>query len=241
MRDPHEKDVILDISFYRDWVSKRQKALEKDKKKTTFFITISREFGCEGFELADKLVEKIGSKGQQWSLFTRKMIEEACANESMEAKDVHEISEKRWTFKDWFVDALVPKYLQSHSSAVFQRMRNMILNLVDKGNCVILGAGSQIIAQNLDPKKFYGVHIKITASYAWRLNRIEHIYNLSRVEAENMLRARQDSRDQFIADFTGLNSADPSLYHIIFNNARNTPDIMADTILEYMRLHQMFE
>ncbi|MBI5814056.1 MAG: cytidylate kinase-like family protein [Nitrospinae bacterium] len=241
MRDPHEKEAILDISFYRDWVAKRQKSLEKEKKKTAFFITISREFGCEGYELAQKLVEQIGGKGQQWSLFTRKMIEEACANENMEATDVHEISEKRWTFKDWFVDALVPKYLQSHSSVVFQRMRNMILNLVDKGNCVILGAGSQIITQNLDPKKFFGLHIRITASNAWRLNRTEQVFKVSRGEAEDMLKARQDSRDEFIADFTGLDAGDQSLYHITFNNARNDSDMMARLIVEYMRLNNILE
>ncbi|MBI4666885.1 MAG: cytidylate kinase-like family protein [Nitrospinae bacterium] len=242
MRDPHEKEAILELSFYRDWVAKREKAIERDKKKATFFITISREFGCEGFELAEKLVEKINAKGgAQWTLFTRRMIEEACATETMEAKDVHEISEKRWSFKDWFVDALVPKYLQSHSSVVFQRMRNMILNLVDKGNCIILGAGSQILTQNLDPKKFHGIHIRIVASFNWRLQRTEELFKVSRGEAENLLRSRQDARDKFIADFTGLGAGDQSLYHVIFNNARNNPDTMADLIFEYMRLNGMLE
>lgn len=236
MRDPHEKEVILDLSYYRDWVAKREKVIDKDKKKPVNFITISREFGCEGFELAETLVEKINAHGgAPWTLFTRKMIEEACATELMEAQDIHAISEKRWSFKDWFVDALVPKYLQSGSSLVFQRMRNMILNLVDKGNCVILGAGSQILTQNLDPKKFHGLHFRITASYNWRLNRIEELYNLRREDAENMLRARQDARDKFIADFTSLNAADQSLYHVIFNNARNTPEMMAGLIIEYMK------
>lgn len=242
MRGSEEKDAALDLSYYRDWVAKREKVIEKDKKKPVNFITISREFGCEGFELAEKLVEKINAaKGAPWNLFTRKMIEEACASGAMEAQDVHAISEKRWTFKDWFVDALVPKYLQSGSSVVFQRMRNMILNLVDKGNCVILGAGSQILTQNLDPKKFHGLHIRITASYNWRLHRIEAIYNLPRDEAENMLRARQDARDKFIADFTSLSAADQSLYHITFNNARNTPEMMADVIVEYMKITKSLE
>lgn len=242
MRGSDEKEATLGLSYYRDWVAKREKVIEKDKKKAVNFITISREFGCEGFELAEKLVEKINAiKGAQWNLFTRKMIEEACATGPLEAQDIHAISEKRWTFKDWFVDALVPRYLQSGSSVVFLRMRNMILNLVDKGNCVILGGGSQILTQNLDPKKFHGLHIRIVASYNWRLNRIESLYSLQREEAENMLRARQDARDKFIADFTSLNAADVSLYHIIFNNARNTPEMMADVILEYMKVTNALE
>lgn len=240
MRDAHAKEAILTLNFYRDWLAKREKQMETEKGKPTFFVTISREFGCEGFELADKLVERINLAGVDapWSLFTRKMIEDMAAGEEMESSDeVHEVSEKRWTFKDWFVDALVPRYLQSPSSKVFLRMRNIIMNLVDKGNCVILGAGSQIITQRLDPRKFFGLHVRIVGSYDWRLKRVEHHFHLTRDEAENMLRSRQDSRDKFIADFTGLNANDAALYNLIFNNARNSPDVMADTVLEYLKFN----
>ena len=47
---------------------------------------------------------------------------------------------------------------------------------------------------------------------------------MNRSEAENLLRGHQDSRDKFIADFTGLNAADPALYHLTFNNAKNGPE-----------------
>ena len=42
MTDPLVREVTLDLSFYRDWVAKREKALDKDKKKPTFFVTLSR-------------------------------------------------------------------------------------------------------------------------------------------------------------------------------------------------------
>ncbi|MGK7345098.1 MAG: AAA family ATPase [Candidatus Nitrospinota bacterium M3_3B_026] len=242
MREPHFEEAVLDLNFYRDWVARREAALEKEKPKRTYFVTISREYGCEGYEAADKLVKKINERSTEpWTLFTHRMMEQMVADSESETVEmVREVSEKRWKFRDWFVDALVPRYLQSPSSHVFEGMRNVILNLADKGNCVILGSGGQVITHMLDPKKFMGIHIRVVASHSWRLRRVEELFKLNRVEAENLLRARQSARSRFVADFTGMDSSDPSLYHLVFNNARNNTDMMSDIILRYLELSEAF-
>jgi len=240
--NPLIKEASLNLSFYRDWAERREQVLEKDKQKATFFVTISREYGCEGYDLAKGLVEKLNSQSKDtWSLFTRSMINEMIADKDIPADMVQSISEKRWSFSDWFVDALVPDYLKSQSSHVFEKMRNLTLNLVNSGNCVILGAGSQIISQRLDPGKFHGVHIRVTAAREWKLARIQRICNVDRTEAEKILNSQQDLRDKFIADFTGRNAADPSLYNISFNNAKNTPDQMVTMIVEYLKMKGSFK
>ncbi len=239
MRESHYKEAVLDLNFYRDWAAKRKAALEKKKDQRTFFVTVSREFGCEGYDIARKLTDKISEQSQTpWSLFTHKIIEEMVASEAQETVEmVRKVSEKRWTFKDWFVDALAPDYLQSESTHVFEGMRNVILNLADKGNCVILGSGSQIITHWLDPKKFMGVHIRVIASKSWRLNKVAHLFNASREEAEKILKQKQDARARFITDFTGLNSADLSLYHMALNNARVKPDAIASLTAHCLKLN----
>jgi cytidylate kinase len=242
MRDPHAKDASLDLSFYRDWVAKREEARTKHKDRATSFATISREFGCLGFDVATSLIDKIEERtGARWSLFTRSIIEDMAASPEFDSEDIHEVSERRWSFKDWFVDALVPNYMRSQSTQVYERMRNIILNMADKGHCVILGAGSQIITHRLDPKKFDGVHIRVAATYDWRVHRLEGLYNVDRNEAENLVRARQSSRDRFIADFTSMDAADPSLYHLQFNNAKNDTETMAEIIYRYLELRGAFE
>ncbi len=65
-----------------------------------------------GYDVATGIVARIEKEtGQKWSLFTRKMIEEM-ASEEFDKENVREIAETRWSFKDWFVDALVPSYLK---------------------------------------------------------------------------------------------------------------------------------
>ncbi len=242
MSDPRVKESTLDLSFYRDWVAKRESALAKDKKRTNYFVTVSREYGCEGYNLALKLVERINEKADTpWTLFTHDMITEMISSEEVPADMVDEISETRWSYSDWFADALVPKYLQSQSTQVFESTRNLILNLIDKGNCVLLGSGAQIISHALDPRKFYGVHVRVAASTKWKVARMEKIYDMTIGDAERTLNENQDQRNQFITDFTGLKADDPSLYNMIFNNAKNTPELMADVTLEYLRLKGAFE
>ncbi len=240
--DEFARERSLDLSFYRDWVSKREKERDANTHRATHFVTLSREFGCLGYDVATGIVARIEKEtGQKWNLFTRAMIEEMAASEEFDKENVREIAETRWSFKDWFVDALVPSYLKSQQTKVFERMRNITLNLADKGNCVILGGGAQIITHKLDPKKFDGLHLRVTASYEWRVHRMAEFAKCDRSEAEHLVRAKQAGRDQFIHDFTGLSSSDPSLYHLIFNNGKNDLDTMIDIAYHYLTLKGAFK
>ena len=242
MKASHFPEEVIDLNFYRDWIARRKKERDFDKKKRTVFITISRDYGCQGWELALALMDQLNKRSPAgWSLFSRKMIEQIVSDEQLDPEMVHEISEKKWSYKDWFVDSLVPAYLQSDSSHVFRKMRNFILNLADKGHCVVLGAGAQVITHRLDPEKFFGVHIRVTAPEIWKIRRIEEVFKLNRGEAEKKLQDHQDTRDKFIADFTGYDSADPALYTMVFNNARCNPDVMAEMICHYLASQGAFQ
>ncbi|MDH5510958.1 MAG: cytidylate kinase-like family protein [Nitrospinota bacterium] len=240
MKGSHFPEEVIDLKFFRDWIAKRKKEQDFGAKKKTFFVTISRDYGCEGWELAQKVMERLEKEAPgQWNLFTRQMIEQIVADEELDQEMVHEISEHKWTFKDWFVDALVPTYLESHSSHVFRKMKNFILNMADKGHCVILGAGAQVITHQLDPEKFYGVHIRITAPHVWKLRRVERVFKLSREDAERKIEDNQDTRDKFMADFTGYDSRESALYTMVLNNAHCTVDTMATVIVHYLKLQKV--
>ncbi|MDH4184750.1 MAG: cytidylate kinase-like family protein [Nitrospinota bacterium] len=242
MKASHFPERVVDLNFYRDWIAKRRAEEGLALKKRTFFVTISRDYGCEGWDLAEKLMEKLNREAPgKWSLFTRQMIEHIVSDEELDPEMIHQISEKKWSFKDWFVDALVPDYLQSQSSHVFRKMKNFILNLADKGNCVILGAGAQAITHRLDPEKFFGVHIRVTAPDVWKLRRVEHVFKLNREAAERKLKENQDTRDKFMADFTGYNSHETGLYTLVFNNAVTSSDMMAEMIIHYLKLQRAFQ
>jgi hypothetical protein len=158
------------------------------------------------------------------------MMEKLIEDEQLGYPLIHKVSEERYSFMNWFIDGLVPNYLQSVQSQVFTRMRTLILNLAEKGNCIIIGGGAQIITSDLDPAKFFGVHARLYASFPFRVKMLMESSHMSEAEAEKFLRMHQDTRTKFIEDFTGRSSTDSLFYSLLLNNERLDADTMAKAI-----------
>lgn len=228
------RDVGLDINYYIDWLAKRKEARAKAKDRPVF-ITISREFGCEGFEIVEHLINRINeSATTPWRHFTRRMIDEALTDSKLSAEKISSLSEQRISYKDWFIDALAPDALRSPSSKLFAGMSQMILKLVDSGNVVILGSGAQLITRSLKPDKFHGLHFRVVADFAWRAKRMAAAYGMTTKEAEKYVRAREGRRERFVADFTGSSASDLRLYDFVLNNAKINAAQSAELIFAYL-------
>lgn len=241
MTNQKTKEPVFNVDAYRLWLEDRAKVAST--LKTSHFITISREYGCDAYPLAGKLQELINSKHptNKWLVFTSQIIEKLAQDEKLGADLISSVSEKRYSFMNWFIDGLVPDYLQSVQSQVFERMRTLILNLSEKGNVIIIGAGSQIVTNELDPSKFAGTHVRLYASYPWRLKSIMEKFHKEREAAEEQLKTKQNARNKFVEDFTGKSSADPLLYHMMINNDKNTPDMMAAAVFHYCESRGFFK
>ncbi len=235
------KEPAFNVDAYHLWLEDRAKVAAG--LKTSHFITISREYGCDAYPLAGKLQELINSRHttNKWIVFTSQIIEKLAQDEKLGADLINNVSEKRYSFINWFIDGLVPDYLQSVQSQVFERMRTIILNLAEKGNVIIIGAGSQIVTNELDPSKFAGTHVRLYAPYPWRLKSIMEKFQKGREDAEEQLKAKQNARNKFVEDFTGKSSADPLLYHMMLNNEKNTPDLMAAAVFHYCESRGFFK
>lgn len=231
MTVPKEEFKIpeFNLTAYHLWLEERAKAETADKR--SHFVTISREYGCDGFAVALKLCEMFNRRhDSKWIVFSHQMIEKLAEDEQLGASLIHNVSEKRYSFINWFIDGLVPDYLQSVQSQVFVRMRTLILNLAEKGNCIIIGGGSQIITGDLDPTKFSGIHARLFGHHSFRLKSVMDKFHLNMEKAEQHLKENQDARNKFVEDFTGKSPADPFHYHLLLNNEKNDADIMGGTI-----------
>lgn len=229
------KEPLFDQKKYGAWLDERAAAVETMRK--SLFITISREFGCDGYPAAEKLCELLNSNRKgSWLVFSHPILAKLVEDEKLGAHLMHKVSEKRYTFVNWFLDGLVPEYLQSPQSQAFERMRTSILNLAEKGNCVIVGAGAQIITRELDPSKFLGIHVRLVGSFPARVMSVMQKFNLNRGDAENLIEKKQFARDRFVEDFTGRSVNDPTLYHLTINNDLSDTDIIAKAVYAFMEL-----
>ncbi|MBI3794991.1 MAG: cytidylate kinase-like family protein [Nitrospinae bacterium] len=230
----------FNIAAYHLWLEER--AREEKHKQKSHFVTISREFGCDGFQVAEKLCDLFNSKqSSKWIVFTHQMLEKLAEDEQLGSGLIREVNSGRYSFMNWFIDGLVPDYLQSVQSQVFTRIRTLILNLAEKGNCIIVGGGAQIISSELDPEKFNSLHARLYGSFHWRVKSVMEKFGLSQVEAEKMLKERQFQRSKFVEDFTGKSSSEPGLYNLMFNSDRNDSNIIARTMLSYAEHAKFFK
>ena len=235
------KEPAFNVDAYHSWLEDRSKIASA--LKVSHFITISREFGCDAFPAAGKLQELINAKHptNKWLVFSHQMLRKLAEDEKLGVDLISKVSEKRYSFMNWFIDGLVPDYLQSVQSQVFERMRTLILNLAEKGNVIIVGGGAQIITNDLDPSKFAGTHVRIYGSYPWRLKSVMEKFHMGRAEAEEFLKSKQHARNKFVEDFTGKSSADPLLYHMMLNSDKNTPELKAQAIFHYCDSRRFFK
>jgi len=231
----------LNQEQYNKWLEQRSQAMITARR--SHFVTISREFGCDGYPTAMRLMELINTKykSSPWLVFSHPIIEKLIGDEKLGTDMIHKVNETRYNFVNWFMDGLVPGFLQSQQSQAFERTRTLMLNLVEKGNCILIGGGAQVVTNGLDPQKFHGTHIRLIASYDFKIKSVMQKFKLDRGEAETMLEKKQYARDKFVEDFTGQRPSQNSLYHVIFNNDLNSPEMMAKTIFDYMETRGCFK
>lgn len=192
-------------------------------------ITISREFGCEAFPLTERLKALLEQKtGATWTIMEKALLEEVARHHDLATEIFENLGERKHRFLDDMISTFSPRW---HSDKDYYRLLcKQIVALATAGNVIIVGRGSSIVAQKMENC----CHFRIVAPMSFKVRSICKRLNLEPVEAEELIRKKQKQRDAFIKDFLNQDIKDPYLYHLIFNNARNTPELMARIICNYV-------
>ncbi|MBU0728312.1 MAG: cytidylate kinase-like family protein [Proteobacteria bacterium] len=222
----------FDIDEIHAWLNQRAKSIKKQGH--SHFVTISREYGCEAYPIAEELRDCLNKRSAPWMIFTRPIIEKLIEDDEFDSKFIHELSEMRYGFSYQFIDNYVPDFMKSPHSQTFEKMQKLYLKLVELGNCIIVGSAAQIITSDLNPERYTGVHVRIIGSEEFRTGKIMEYYGLGREEAQKHLKEKQSASDNFVKDFTGSSVNDPYLYHMVFHNDHVPTDFMIKTLCEYL-------
>jgi cytidylate kinase len=110
----------------------------------------------------------------------------------------------------------------------FQLLARQIMLLAQQGNVILVGRGASIVAQEIGNC----FHFRLIAPMEFKVASISARMGLSADEARDLIEGRQRQRDSFLKDFLGRDINDPTLYHLIFNNARCTATRIAGLMAE---------
>jgi cytidylate kinase len=115
-------------------------------------VTISREFGSGGREIGKRLAEELG-----FAYYDREIITELSKETGMTEEYIRNISEKGiYTYAFQFAKsfAMYPS-LQSNQTEILVKQQKILKEISEKGNCVIVGRGANIILREKSPMSIF--------------------------------------------------------------------------------------
>lgn len=215
------------LAHFMDLTHKAEKEVaEREKKKPT--ITISREFGCGGYPVAEKLRDLLEEKTHEtWAVMDKALLDEVAKNHHLLDRVLSKLGEKSRVIDD-IISTVSPKWLSEHD--YYRLLCREIFALALGGNVIIVGRGSAIVTQLLENC----FHFRFFASNRFKIDYISRKLNMPAAEAAAFIEKKQKQRDDFLLDFLNSDAGDLQYYNLVFNNDKNPSGKIAGIIADYV-------
>lgn len=191
-------------------------------------ITLSRQFGCEGFPLAERLKALFeDASGESWNIYDKSLVEKVAQDEDISLRLLKNLGDMTHTLESL---GLHPSTHITHDEA-FEKVAKAIVQIAAMGNAIIVGRGSSILCKDL--RNCF--HFRMEAGFDWRVASIMKRLDMARGDAEEMVKANTKLREKFINQCLGGNIAEVKHYNAVFNNERYSVQEIAAAILAYVK------
>jgi len=177
-------------------------------------ITLTREFGCEGFPVAEEVIRLIEqTTGEQWALVDKSLLDAVAKEHDISNDIMHALGDKPRWLDEMF--ATLSSHWKSDSD-YYRLICKQIVSTATAGNAVIVGLGAPIITKNM--KNCF--HFRLVAESEFKVKSIARRMNISKQEAEILVLDNQKERDRIIHKLLDADEHDALYYHAIFNNSK---------------------
>lgn len=183
-------------------------------------LTISRTYGCGGKEMAIELAQKLG-----YVLFEKEVIPLLSKKLGRKTEYTREHDQFRDMFSSSVIDFVSSRlaFLKKNSISppeYCEALKDIFLELAQRGNAIVVGRGSQFILQN-QPSVF---HIRLVAEIKDRLRHLkdQHVIKLSDTSLTQRIQKEDRLRREFLETHFNQNGENPLLYHLTINLSKIT-------------------
>ena len=203
----------------------------RPREESLPFITLSRQFGCMGWEIGLRLCERLNRRSPsspRWICYDRQIVKWI-------AEDLH-VSQRLVNLLTERSRRRITEYLDTHFQSrptgdeVFRRTARVIRGVCEKGHAVVVGRGACRLAGDSQG----GVHLRVVAPFTWRVEQVQAVHGISREEAEQRTRLMDEERNEFFRRFFRHDITDADLYDLVLNQARLHPDLIVDLVVAAM-------
>ena len=200
-------------------------------------ITISREYGSGGGEIAARLARRLG-----WQLIDHAVIERTASElevyqTEVEKHDEEYVDSTRPGILNRIIEQLAPSGVGgggvlirpsslAEGRAYQETMRDIITTAASTGHVVIVGRGGQVLLAD----KRDVLHVRVVAPLEQRVAYVVRREGLDTEDARRRVEAKDQARTRFMQTQYRCQHEDPHLYDLVINTAVLNLDSAVDQI-----------
>jgi cytidylate kinase len=199
-------------------------------------ITIEREYGSGGGEIAAKVATRLG-----WKLWDQSLTEEIARRLDCDCRAVEKHEERidpayrrllKAFMRGSFEGSLnAPRLKMVDTDCVREVMQQILPEIADAGNCVIVGRGSAYYLGN----RRDAFHVFIYAPFQEKVRRLQAKGN-SEKQAMDLAETVDRDRADFIKRYFDVDWPGRHRFHLMVNSGAGD-DVAVDIILDAAALH----
>lgn len=196
------------------------------------YITISRQWGCDGYGLGQILTEKLNERDEQqrWKLYYKELLKQLADDTGL----TEEMLEKERVTKP----SLLKDFLRGlkkndipGSYEVRNKITMMVRTVAFEGYAVIIGQGGTAATADLAN----GLSVRVEAPRDWRVARICHRDKLDKQTALAKIAEIEKNREYLRQIYERQNPREPA-FNLVFDNAMFSNEVIADMIVTAMEV-----
>src|SRR5712692_9949596 len=198
-------------------------------------VTIEREYGCGGGEIAQQLAQHLG-----WKLWDQVLTEEIarvanCLKAVVERREERNDPLYYRLFKS-FLRGSYEGSLNAHklnlvdSESIIKITERVVQHAANKGNCVIVGRGSQHFLRD----RHDSLRVFLYAPAEDKVRRLL-ARGKNEKEAQELVDTVDRERADFIAKYFGVEWPNRAIYHAMINTSVGDETVV-QTIVDFMKV-----
>jgi cytidylate kinase len=185
-------------------------------------VTISRQYGAGGSEVAGRVAEAL-----DWRVVDNELVERVAGRAGLSAEAVAELEERAPSFIERLARVLAsatPELFPPPTGTVPEQSENDLVRITEavveeiaaEGRVVLVGrAAPAVLARERD-----ALHVKLVASLAYRVRVTAQRLGVDLKEAERIARETDAARERYHREYYGRQWNDPLNYHMTLNTER---------------------
>lgn len=193
------------------------------------FVTLSQQFGCDGYEIADLLAEKLNqmlSDEHHWKVYKREIIKRVAEESGIS----EEVIDRERQIKPNFVRELCRSIRNNKlpdSLEILKAITTMVRIIAFDGYAIIVGHGGTAATAEIDN----GLNVRIEAPRDWRLKRLCRRDGLTFQEAEKLIKETETGRKHLDKIYQKWNPRTPAFSLMLDNSAFTNEEIVQHILL----------